>query len=96
MKTPNLNQVFESLLPPHTAAPPPSAYLYLAQLCEEDPKLALSYFNSAVNLLSAQLKGKERALNGPSKEDEIEIKSNIVRALVGQVEIWMDPRYDLW
>ena len=29
-------------------------------------------------------------------EDELELKSNIVRALVGQVEIWMDPQYDLW
>ncbi|KAH6909077.1 hypothetical protein BKA70DRAFT_224470 [Coprinopsis sp. MPI-PUGE-AT-0042] len=88
-------QVFESLLPPHTPNPPPSAYLYLAQLSEEDPRLALQHFNSAVNVLMAQLKGKERAVNFPSKEDEMEIKNNIVRALVGQVEIWMDPRYDL-
>jgi hypothetical protein len=31
-----------------------------------------------------------------SKNDEDEIKSNIIRALIGQVEIWMDPSYDLW
>lgn len=42
-----------------------------------------------------QLKGKERATDG-SKNDEAELKSNIVRAMVGQVEIWMDPSYDLW
>lgn len=35
-------------------------------------------------------------MNGPGGEDELELKNNIVRALVGQVEIWMDPQYDLW
>ncbi|TFK27127.1 TPR-like protein [Coprinopsis marcescibilis] len=91
-------QVFESLIPPHPGAPavpPPSAHLYLAQLNEEDPRLALQHFQSAVNILLAQLKGKERANDGNGKEDEAELKQNAVRALIGQVEIWMDPRYDL-
>jgi len=42
-----------------------------------------------------QLKGKERAVKNTGKDDA-ELKSNIVRALVGMVEIWMDPSYDLW
>jgi len=42
-----------------------------------------------------QLKGKERAVENTGKDDA-ELKSNIVRALVGMVEIWMDPSYDLW
>ncbi|EAU85476.1 hypothetical protein CC1G_06377 [Coprinopsis cinerea okayama7 len=91
-------KVFESLIPPNPGAPavpPPSAHLYLAQLSEEDPRLALQHFNSAVNILLAQLKGKEPASTGIPSEDEIEMKSNVVRALVGQVELWMDPRYDL-
>ena len=76
--------------------PPPSAHLYLAQLSEDDPRLALQHYQAAVNILSGQLKGKARAKDKDSKNDETEIKSNIVRALVGQVEIWMDPSYDLW
>jgi len=43
-----------------------------------------------------QLKGKERAVNTEgAKEDEAELRNNIVRALIGMVEIWMDPSYDL-
>lgn len=49
-----------------------------------------------MELLSVQLKGKERAESDDGSDDEIELKSNIVRALIGQVEIWMDPSYDLW
>jgi len=85
------------LIPPTPGAPsvpPPSAHLYLAQLSEEDPHGALQHYNAAVNILSAQLKGKEKAAEGDA--DELELRSNIVRALVGQVEIWMDPSYDLW
>ena len=67
-----------------------------AQLSEDDPRAALDYYKSAVNLLMGQLKGKEKAAEGTGSDDELEIKSNIVRALVGQVEIWMDPQYDLW
>ncbi|KAF9030994.1 hypothetical protein BDZ89DRAFT_1091474 [Hymenopellis radicata] len=55
-------------------SPPPSAHLYLAQLCDEDPKLGLQHYQAAIDILTA---------------------TNIVRALVGQVEIWMDPSYDL-
>lgn len=93
------NKAFQSLVPPSSnapAVPPPSAYLYLAQLSEDDPRAALDYYKSAVNLLMGQLKGKEKAADGNGSDDELEIKSNIVRALVGQVEIWMDPQYDLW
>ncbi|KAJ6576466.1 hypothetical protein DFH09DRAFT_1149481 [Mycena vulgaris] len=88
---------FTSLLPPNPDAPsppPPSAHLYLAQLSEDDPGLALKHYQAAIEILTVQLKGKERAMELP-RDDEAEIKSNIVRALVGQVEIWMDPSYDL-
>lgn len=88
-------QTFISLLPPHVAVPPPSAYLYLAQLSDDEPRLALQHYQSAVDLLSSQLKGKDRALDG-DVDDESDLQSNIVRALIGQVEIWMDPSYDLW
>ncbi|KAF8206400.1 hypothetical protein K438DRAFT_1578140 [Mycena galopus ATCC 62051] len=88
---------FTSLLPPNPDAPsppPPSAHLYLAQLSEDDPGLALKHYQAAIEILTVQLKGKERAMDLP-KDDEAELKNNIVRALVGQVEIWMDPSYDL-
>ncbi|KAJ7650232.1 hypothetical protein FB45DRAFT_887366 [Roridomyces roridus] len=88
---------FTSLLPPHPDAPsppPPSAHLYLAQLSEDDPGLALKHYQAAIEILTVQLKGKERAQDLP-KDDEAELKSNIVRALIGQVEIWMDPSYPL-
>ncbi|KAF5377349.1 hypothetical protein D9757_007995 [Collybiopsis confluens] len=91
-------QTFTSLLSPNPDAPsppPPSAHLYLAQICDDDPKSALQHYQSAVELLSAQVKGKERTGNNESNDDEMEAKSNIVRALIGQVEIWMDPSYDL-
>ncbi len=92
-------QAFQSIVPPHPGAPsvpPPSAHLYLAQLSEDDPKLALQHYQAAVTILLSQLKGKVRAIDESSGKDEGEIKGNIVRALVGQVEIWMDPSYDLW
>ncbi|KAF5382171.1 hypothetical protein D9615_004402 [Tricholomella constricta] len=91
-------ETFLSLLPPNPDAPsppPPSAHLYLAQLSAEDPRLALQHYQAAIDILSVQLKGKERATGETSKDDEVEFRSNIVRALVGQVEIWMDPSYDL-
>ncbi|KAF5341914.1 hypothetical protein D9611_001897 [Ephemerocybe angulata] len=91
-------KVFQSLLPPSPGAPsvpPPSAHLYLAQLSEEDPRVALEHYQCAVNILTAQLKGKDRAMDGNTNDDELEMKNNVVRALVGQVEIWMDPSYDL-
>ena len=45
--------------------------------------------------MSVNLKGKERAVDG-GNDDDIELRTNIVRAFIGQVEIWMDPSYDLW
>ncbi|KAI0359859.1 TPR-like protein [Trametes cingulata] len=92
-------ETFQSLIPPNPGAPaipPPSAHLYLAQLSDDDPHLALKHYQAAVDILSAQLKGKERAVDpvGPG-DDEAELKRNIVRALIGMVEIWMDPSYDL-
>ncbi|KAI0926119.1 hypothetical protein AcW1_008371 [Taiwanofungus camphoratus] len=90
---------FQSLLPPHQDAlssPPPSAHLYLAQLSDDDPQLALQHYQAAVDILTAQLKGKERAADAAgSTDDETELRQNIVRALIGMVEIWMDPSYDL-
>lgn len=71
--------------------------MYLAQLSEEDPNLALTHYQEAVNLLFAQLKGKERAVDDQSpQESENEIRKNIVRVLIAMVEIWMAPTYDLW
>ncbi|KAI0833481.1 hypothetical protein BC628DRAFT_1406501 [Trametes gibbosa] len=90
---------FQSLIPPHPSAPvvpPPSAHLYLAQLSDDDPHLALKHYQAAVDILSGQLKGKERAVDStPTNDDDAEVKRNIVRALIGMVEIWMDPSYDL-
>jgi hypothetical protein len=86
------------LIPPSPTAPPSppiSAYLYLAQLSEEEPHLALHYYQTAVDSLQAQLKGKSKAKVN-DKNDEEETKQTIVRALIGMVEIWMDPAYDLW
>ncbi|KAE9407824.1 TPR-like protein [Gymnopus androsaceus JB14] len=91
-------QTFSSLLPPNPDAPsppPPSAHLYLAQINDDDPQVALQHYQAAVELLSVQLKGKERAGSNEPSDDEIELKNSIVRALIGQVEIWMDPSYDL-
>lgn len=92
-------QAFQSLVqPPLPQLPPPSAHLYLAQLSGDDPRLALRHYQAAVEILLNRLKGKQSAQNASpnDKSDEDEIKSNTVRALVGQVEIWMDPSYDLW
>jgi hypothetical protein len=92
--------MFLSLIPPSINAPstpPPSAYLYLAQLTDDDPHTALSHYQHAIDILAVQLKGKERADNSNTRnEDSPELKANIVRAHVGMVEIWMDPSYDLW
>ncbi|EDR08558.1 uncharacterized protein LACBIDRAFT_297372 [Laccaria bicolor S238N-H82] len=89
-------EAFQSLLSPDPkSVPPPSAHLYLAQLSDDDPRSALQHYGAAVTILMGQLKGKDRALDDAGRNDEVEIKSNIVRALVGQVEIWMDPSYDL-
>ncbi|RDX57294.1 TPR-like protein [Lentinus brumalis] len=92
-------ETFLSLIPPHPAAPatpPPSAHLYLAQLSDDDPHLALRHYQSAIDILSGQLKGKERAVDpAGSNDDEAETRRSIVRALIGMVEIWMDPSYDL-
>lgn len=70
--------------------------MYLAQLSDDDPRLSLQHYQAAIDILLIQLKGKERATDESGKNDEAELKTNIVRALVGQVEIWMDPTYDLW
>ena len=95
-------QTFLSLLPPNPGAaspPPPAAHLYLAQLSDDDPRMALKHFAAAVDILTFQLKGKDRAaadINSTTKNDEDETRRTIVRALIGQVEIWMDPAHDLW
>ena len=72
-------------------------HLYLAQLSDGDPQMALKHFAAAVDILTLQLKGKDRAADvNAVKSDEEETRRTIVRALIGQVEIWMDPEYDLW
>ena len=60
--------------------------------------MALKHFAAAVDILTLQLKGKDRAADviPSTKNDEDETRRTIVRALIGQVEIWMDPTYDLW
>jgi hypothetical protein len=66
-------------------------------LSDDDPQTALNHFAAAVDILTLQLKGKVRATDVASvQSDEDEAKRTIVRALIGQVEIWMDPAYDLW
>lgn len=87
-------QTFSTLIA--TSTPPPSAHLYLAQLSDDDPHQALRHFQAAIDLLNHQLKGKSPASLGKDVTNEDEIRQNIVRALVGQVELWMDPSYDLW
>ncbi|VDC04773.1 unnamed protein product [Peniophora sp. CBMAI 1063] len=91
---------FQSLIPPSPHAPadaPPAAHLYLAQLSDEDPHAALSHYDAAVNILEEKLrdKGKGVAMEAGEELDEEETKSTIVRALIGSVEVWMDPSYDL-
>lgn len=91
-------EMFLSLVPPHPDAPsppPPSAYLHLAQLSDDDPQAALSYYQTAIDLLHAQLKGKSPIVSTTDDDDDDEIKSNIVRAYLGMIEIWMDPAHDL-
>jgi len=59
--------------------------------------MALKHYSAAVDILTLQLKGKDRAADvNPVNSDEDETRRTIVRALIGQVEIWMDPAYDLW
>jgi hypothetical protein len=59
--------------------------------------MALKHFAAAVDILTLHLKGKDRAADVNSvKSDEDETRRTIVRALIGQVEIWMDPAHDLW
>jgi len=82
-------QTFGCLLPPSPYAPlspSSSAHLNLAQLCG-DPRESLSHYQSAVDILLSQLKGKERAV---TEEDvESEPRSKAVSAIVAMVEIWM-------
>lgn len=87
------------MLSPTDGTPvPASAHLYLAQLSDEDPHLALKHYEAAAGILHGQLKGKERAGAplDPSEESEADIRKNIVKVLVAMVEIWMAPTYDLW
>ncbi|EEB92808.1 hypothetical protein MPER_08628, partial [Moniliophthora perniciosa FA553] len=56
---------------------------------------ALQHYQAAIDIMSVTLKGKERAMDS-SNDDDLELRNNIVRAYISQVEIWMDPSYDLW
>ena len=57
----------------------------------------MEHYQAAVDILNGQLKGKERATDPlGTDDDEKELRQSIVRALIGMVEIWMDPSYDLW
>jgi tetratricopeptide (TPR) repeat protein len=76
------------------------AYQYLAQLSIDDAWQALKLYEASIELLHSQLKGKDRATatqeeNG-ADDEERETRSSIVKALVGMVEIWMDPQHELW
>ena len=56
----------------------------------------MKHYQAAVDILSGQLKGKERAVDPVNTNDDEETRRSIVRALIGMVEIWMDPSYNLW
>jgi hypothetical protein len=56
----------------------------------------LQHYQAAIDIFSLKLKGKDRATADNKPDEDTELRKNIVRALVGQVEIWMDPSYDLW
>ncbi|TFK47776.1 TPR-like protein [Heliocybe sulcata] len=86
-------QTFTSLLASPLA--PASAHLYLAQLNDDHPRLALRHYQSAVDMITVQLKGKERAVDVIAGKDDASLKSTAVQALISMVEIWMDPSYDL-
>ena len=74
-----------------------TSHLHLAQLSDEDPHLALRHYQSALDILTAQNKGKERAVGpGSDSDPDSDVKGTIVRVLISMVEIWMDPSYDLW
>lgn len=100
LPNPSCVQTFESLILPHPDAPSTPAYtpyLHLAQLSDEDPHLALRYYQSALDILTAQIKGKERATESSSDSyPDADVKGTVVRVLISMVEIWMDPSYDLW
>jgi hypothetical protein len=67
-------------------------------LSVDDPWEALRLYEAAIDILQSQLKGKDRARESASDgvSDEQNTKNAIVRALIGMVEIWMDPSYELW
>ena len=77
--------------------PPASAHLYLAELSDDDPHASLSHYMSAIWILRAQLNenGNGSADEDPENE-KLELRKNIVRMFAEMVELWMDPRYDLW
>ncbi|KAG8981723.1 hypothetical protein FRB90_007057 [Tulasnella sp. 427] len=87
--------VFRTLIPPSSTAPTPpsaSAYLYLAQLTDDDPNQALDLYQNALDLMSNQLKGKSPApqsLKFSQMEMEDHIREGAVRTIIAMVEIWM-------
>ncbi|KAM6504523.1 hypothetical protein JOM56_001466 [Amanita muscaria] len=80
--------------PPIPDHPTPNYHLRTYMLSDDEPKLALQHYKAAVDIL-VQLKGKDRETAENAQNDEAEIRNSIVRALIGQVEIWLDPSYDL-
>ena len=68
----------------------------MAQLSDEDPHLALQHYQSALDILTSQRKGKERAGPDSDSDPDFEIKGTVVKVLISMVEVWMDPSYDLW
>ena len=73
-----------------------TSYLHLAQL-SDDPHLALRHYQSALDILTVQSKGKERATGlGCDSDSDYDIRGTIVRVLISMVEVWMDPSHDLW
>ncbi|KAF9514937.1 hypothetical protein BS47DRAFT_1376401 [Hydnum rufescens UP504] len=88
--------LFTSLVPPSQTAPSPpsySAYLYLAQLTDSDPRHALSQYQAAVDLLLLLIKGKERIepseLDDADRNSDAALRRTVISALVAMVEIWM-------
>ncbi|KZS94201.1 TPR-like protein [Sistotremastrum niveocremeum HHB9708] len=84
-------QTFLSLLPPNEDIPnppPASAHLYLAQLQDEDPRMALTHYQAALDILAAKLKASQESGASDNSEDD-ETKLTAIRAIVSMVEIWM-------
>ena len=87
-------QIFLSLIPPSARAPktpPPTAYLYLAQLSEDDPAGSLELYKTGLDIVIERLKHIESSSNEGTLK--LELQKMAIRTIIAMVEIWMS---DLW